>query len=83
MSAGFFYVYILRSDSEPPHFYVGFTENLQSRLKHHNSGGNPHTAEYRPWRIKTAVAFTDREQALNFEEYLKTASGRACSRKRL
>ena len=83
MSAGFFYVYILRSDSEPPHFYVGFTENLQSRLKHHNSGGNPHTSKYRPWRTKTATAFTDREQALAFERYLKSPSGRAFAKKRL
>ena len=83
MNTGLFYVYILRSETEPPHFHVGFTENLQSRLKHHNSGGNPHTAKYKPWRIKTAIAFTDRGQALNFEEYLKTASGRAFARKRL
>jgi len=34
----------------PSHFYTGFTENLNSRLAHHNSGGNPHSAKYRPWR---------------------------------
>ena len=63
MKPAFFYVYILRSESQPPHFYVGFTEDFEVRLKHHNSGGDPHTAKYRPWRIKTAIAFTDREQA--------------------
>ena len=76
-------VYILRSESEPPHFYTGFTENLEARLAHHNSGGDPHTAKYRPWRIKTAIAFTAREQALAFERYLKSASGRAFAQKRL
>jgi predicted GIY-YIG superfamily endonuclease len=39
---GFFYVYILRTDTTPPHFYTGFTEDLQNRVKHHNSGGDPH-----------------------------------------
>jgi putative endonuclease len=64
MNSRFFYVYILESGSVRPHYYVGFTENLKGRLKHHNSGGDPHSAKYRPWRIKTAVAFTDRDQAL-------------------
>jgi predicted GIY-YIG superfamily endonuclease len=83
MKIGFFYVYILRTETDPPHFYTGFTENLEARLVDHNSGGDPHTAKYRPWRIKTAVAFTDRKQALAFERYLKSASGRAFAKKRL
>ncbi len=83
MKTGFFYVYMLRSESEPPHFYTGFTEHLEARLVHHNSGGDPHTAKYRPWRIKTAIAFTDREQALAFEHYLKSPSGRAFAKNRL
>jgi predicted GIY-YIG superfamily endonuclease len=83
MKTGFFYVYILKSESDPPHFYTGFTEDLKSRFKHHNSGGDPHTAKFRPWRIKTAIAFTDREQAPAFERYLKSPSGRAFARKRL
>lgn len=48
MNTGFFYVYTLRSESNPPHFQTGFTEDLDSRLIHHNSGGDPHTAKYRP-----------------------------------
>ena len=83
MKTGFFYVYILRTEREPPRFYTGFTENLEARLAHHNSGGDPHTAKYRPWRIKTAMAFTDRDQALAFERYLKSPSGRAFAKKRL
>ena len=83
MKTGFLYVYILQSQSDLPHFYTGFTEDLDSRLIHHNSGGDPHTAKYRPWRIKTAIAFTDREQALAFERYLKSPSGRAFAKKRL
>ncbi len=83
MTTGPFYVYILRTLSDPPRFYTGFTENLDARLIHHNSGGDPHTAKFRPWRVKTAIAFTDREHALAFERYLKSPSGRAFAKKRL
>ncbi len=79
----FFYVYILQSEAAPHCFYVGFTEKLQARLKTHNSGQVPHTAKFLPWRIKTAVAFTDRQRAVEFERYLKSASGRAFAKKRL
>jgi len=77
----FFYVYILQSDVEN-HFYVGFTENLQTRLKTHNAGKVPHSRQFRPWRIRTAIAFTDRQRAVDFERYLKSASGRAFATKR-
>ena len=79
----FYYVYILESEAGGEHFYVGLTEDLKERLPKHNAGHVPHTAKYRPWKIKTAVAFADREKALDFERYLKTGSGRAFARKRL
>ena len=81
--SAFYYVYILQSTVGIDRFYTGFTENLESRLIDHNSGKNPHTAKYKPWRIKTAIAFTDRQKCLDFERYLKTKSGRAFAKKRL
>ncbi len=79
----FSYVYILNSESHSQRFYVGLTDDLRDRLRRHNAGELPHTAKFRPWRIKTAVAFTDRGRAAAFECYLKTASGRAFAKKRL
>ena len=79
----FFYVYILQSKNSPKHYYVGLTEDLRGRLKRHNAGEVPHTSKQRPWRIKTAIAFTDSGQAVLFERYLKTSSGRAFAKKRL
>jgi putative endonuclease len=64
---GFVYVYIPVSLSVPKHFYIGFTQDLKDRLRRHNAGEVPHTAKFRPWRIKTALAFTDSERALEFE----------------
>jgi predicted GIY-YIG superfamily endonuclease len=79
----FFYVYILQSKLSTEHFYVGRTEDLRARLKKHNAGEVPHTAKFRPWQIKTAVAFNEEKRAIEFERYLKTASGRAFAKKRL
>jgi predicted GIY-YIG superfamily endonuclease len=81
--AKFHYVYIIQSKSVTDRFYTGFTENIENRLKDHNSGKDPHTIKYKPWRIKTAIAFTERQKALDFERYLKTQSGRAFAKKRL
>jgi predicted GIY-YIG superfamily endonuclease len=76
------YVYILESlDSE--HFYVGLADDLRARLAKHNAGEVPHTSKYRPWRIRTYIAFSDEQQAVEFERYLKSGSGRAFSKKHL
>jgi predicted GIY-YIG superfamily endonuclease len=79
----FSYVYIIQSQDSPQHFYVGLTDNLRDRLRRHNGGEVPHTSKFRPWHIKTALAFTDRDRAASFEHYLKTAWGRAFAKKRL
>ena len=80
---GFLYVYILESTSNPGRFYTGRTEVLHEGLKKHNAGEVPHTAKYKPWRIKTAAAFSDKSRATTFEHYLKSASGRAFAKKHL
>lgn len=77
------YVYILRSEAEPDRHYVGVTADLRKRLVTHNAGSVTHTAKYRPWSIKTYLAFDDEQKARDFEQYLKTASGRAFAKKRL
>lgn len=79
----FYYVYILQSAGTGPRFYVGLTDDLKARLRKHNKGAVPHTAKFRPWRLKTAIAFASRERAAAFEAYLNSSSGRAFSKKRL
>jgi predicted GIY-YIG superfamily endonuclease len=79
----FYYAYILESIKSPGHFYTGFTEDLEDRIKAHNSGQCSHTSKFKPWRIKTAIAFTDHKKVLEFEKYLKSPSGRAFAKKRL
>jgi putative endonuclease len=76
------YVYILES-LDTLHFYVGITDDRRARLEKHNAGEVPHTSKYGPWRLKTYVAFRNEKQAVAFEKYLKSASGRAFAKKRL
>jgi putative endonuclease len=79
----FYDVYILQSEADPERFYTGFTDDLPKRLKHHNSGRVIHTSKWKPWRLKTYMAFSDRRRAVHFERYLKSASGRAFVKRRL
>lgn len=81
MSTEFHYIYLLVSLEDPSRHYVGTTSDLKARLEKHNEGGCPHTAKYRPWRIETAIAFSDKAKAIAFERYLKSGSGREFSRR--
>ena len=77
------YVYLLQSIDYPEERYVGRTVDLKSRFAAHNAGRSPHTGKFRPWRLVTYVAFSDEQKAVDFERYLKSASGRAFANKRL
>jgi predicted GIY-YIG superfamily endonuclease len=76
------YVYILQSLAGE-RFYTGITDDLVARLSKHNSGAVTHTSKFRPWRIKSFVAFADEARAIAFEKYLKSGSGRAFAKARL
>ena len=77
------YVYILRSQIDPERYYTGITTDLRARLTKHNAKEVPHTSKYAPWELKTYLAFSDEKRAVEFERYLKSASGRAFAKKRL
>ena len=76
------YVYILESE-EGGHFYADLTNDLRKRLDKHNNGEAPHTSKFKPWQLKTYLAFANPDQAAKFERYLKSPSGRAFAKKRL
>lgn len=76
------YVYLISSIQFPEISYVGYTTNLKQRLETHNSGGSVHTAPHRPWQFIMYLAFTNQAEAKEFENYLKSQSGRAFAKKR-
>ena len=78
-----YYVYMLRSIPYPDRTYIGFSEDLKTRLSAHNNGQSLHTAKFKPWELITYVAFKERSKAFEFEKYLKSHSGKAFANKRL
>ena len=77
------YVYILKSISSPEQEYTGMTADLKQRLKDHNAAKSVHTSKYVPWSLEWYCGFPDKLQAIAFENYLKSHSGRAFAKKRL
>lgn len=78
-----YFVYILESIRTYKKFYVGYTLDVEARLKKHNEGGSVHTKDHKPWNLVTYLCFTDKQKALEYEKYLKSHSGRAFMKKRL
>lgn len=77
-----YHAYLLRSLKFPDQTYVGYTLDVQERLKTHNFGGSVHTASGKPWELVMFLSFYDEKRAREFEYYLKTQSGRAFLSKR-
>ena len=77
------YVYILQSINNPERYYTSITDSLEKRLEEHNSGKSIHTNKFKPWNIKTYIAFSDIKKAEEFEKFLKTGNGRIFIKKRL
>lgn len=76
-----YYCYILLS-SKSHIFYFGSTIDLKERLRLHNNGEVKSTASNRPWRLVWYAGFTKEKEARDFEQYLKTGSGKAFAYKR-
>ena len=76
-------VYILRSDTDPDRHYVGSTNDLAARLEWHNGGPSGHTKSHRPWSVLVSMEFRSERDAVRFEQYLKSGSGRAFAKRHL
>ncbi|MCG2711675.1 MAG: GIY-YIG nuclease family protein [Candidatus Omnitrophica bacterium] len=76
-----YYTYIIESETISNRRYIGHTSDITERLAEHNSGKSPHTAKFRPWRLRLYIAFETLEQAQHFERYLKSGSGHAFANK--
>ena len=74
-SSAMFYVYVLQSESDQG-FYIGFSADLRRRLREHNVGDAPATAQRGPWRLIYYEAYLEEADALGRERYLKSGAGR-------
>lgn len=77
------FVYVLRTEKDPPRYYTGVTGDPTVRLSDHNEGRCRHTATGGPWQIDVVVEFADERRALAFERYLKSGSGAAFAKRHL
>ena len=77
----FYYTYVLKcADHE---WYIGFTENIGSRLKEHRNGKVTATINRRPLELVYYEACLSMTLAMHRERQLKTGFGRAYLKRRL
>jgi putative endonuclease len=65
------YAYIIESESSGK-WYYGFTEDLDQRIKDHQSNRSKYTRFKGPWKLIFKREFLDKTEALRFEKHLKT-----------
>src|SRR5438876_1941925 len=70
-----FYVYVLRSESDLG-FYIGYSANLKRRLWAHKRGVAQATSYRGPWKLIYYEAYSEQDDALGREKYLKSGGGR-------
>ncbi len=77
-----YYVYVMRSHKDK-HFYVGFTSDLNKRLKKHNDGLVESTNPRRPFDLVYYEACVNKHDAIRRERYLKSTYGKRYIRNRI
>jgi putative endonuclease len=68
-------VYVLWSERRKIR-YVGSTEDLERRMKEHNTGGHHFTKRGHPWQIIHTEIMPDKTSARKRENFLKSGVGR-------
>jgi putative endonuclease len=70
-----YHVYVLYSEKYD-RLYIGQTNNLENRIKRHNSGYEAATKPYVPWILITAFEFETREESVKMEKHWKQSNNR-------
>ncbi len=68
-----FYVYLLKSNKDKD-LYIGFTTNLERRVKEHNNGMVPSTKLRKPFELIYLEGYKSEKDARRREENLKLKS---------
>ncbi len=70
-----YWVYILQSLKDES-FYIGYTRNIQARVKEHNEGFTRYTKHKRPWKLVYQEEFSTKNEAIKRELFLKNQKNR-------
>jgi putative endonuclease len=65
-----FYVYVLKSLLNT-RYYIGYTNDIKSRLREHNNGEVRSTRKFRPWMLLGFEIYERRDEARWREHELK------------
>ncbi len=66
-----YYVYMLRSINKNNVTYVGYTKNLQNRIKLHNAGKGAKFTRGRKWKLIYKEKYKTKSKAISREYYIK------------
>jgi len=77
-----YYVYVLKC-KEDNSIYIGFTRNLAKRLWEHKNKLSNYTKSKNDWELLWYCVFDNENNAINFEKYLKSHSGRIFIKRRI
>lgn len=69
-----FIVYIIKSESNGK-YYVGFTSDINKRLRHHNNGANRSTRKQGPWKLIHSEVYENKIEAWKRERQIKSYKG--------
>jgi len=70
-----FNLYAIGSESVS-RVYIGYTNDIESRLRYHNSGYVKSTAKDRPWRLIALEKFESKNEVRWLERSLKKSRGK-------
>ena len=66
-----FYVYMLKSTNKNNITYVGYTNDLQNRIKLHNTGKGAKFTRGRKWKLIYKEKHKTKSKAISREYYIK------------
>ena len=65
-----FYLYLIQSEVDSS-FYIGYTSNLELRIKQHNKGESIYSRRKKPWKLVYSEELENKTSALKREKFLK------------
>ena len=66
-----YYVYMLKSTNKNNVTYVGYTKNLQNRIRLHNTGKGAKFTRGRKWKLIYKEKYKTKSKAISREYYIK------------
>ena len=76
------YIYVIKNNEGK--MYIGYSRNLKSRIKDHNSGkGSRMTKKSKLWKLIYLEGYLNQKDALGREKFLKGGSGLKYLKKQL